>query len=137
MLSDFFDVFKYAAVLVLVFLVGCSVLDQHQATAKLAIQYATMKYIDSDEDKRERVQKVVANARELAATATTLDALDQAVRQSIDWSKLDDADKLLATNLLDMIREELRAKFGDGVLNPDQVVGVNKVLDWIDEAAQL
>lgn len=137
MLSDLFDIAKYAAVLVLVFLVGCSILDEHQASAKLAIQYATLKYVDGDADKRDRVLKVTANARELAATASTLDALDQAVRDSIDWSKLDDADKLLATNLLDLIREELRARFGDGVLNPDQVVAVKRVLDWIDEAAQL
>lgn len=137
MLSDFFDVIKYAAVLVLVFLVGCSILDQHQASAKLAIQFATLKYIDNDDDKAARVQAVVLNARELAATASTLDALDEAVRGSIDWSKLDDADKLLASSLLDMIREELRARFGDGALNPEQVVAINKVLDWIDEAAQL
>lgn len=137
MLADIFDVVKYAAVLVLCFLVGCAALDQHQATAKLAIQYATLKYVDDDAHKRERVQAVVANARELAASASTLDAIDQAVRESIDWSKLDDADKLLASALLDVVRDELKARFGDGVLDPEQIVGVNKVLDWIDEAAQL
>lgn len=137
MLSDFFDIAKYAAVLVLLFLVGCSMLDQHQAGAKLAVQFATLKYVDDDADKRERVQAVVANARELAATATTLDALDQAVRESIDWSKLDDADKLLATALLDLVRDELRSRFDSELLDPEQVVAVNTVLDWIDEAARL
>lgn len=137
MLSDFFDVIKYAAVLVLVFLVGCSILDQHQASAKLAIQYATLKYVDDDQDKRDRVLDVVANARELAATASTLDALHEAIHQSISWDRLDDADKLLASNLLDMIRDELKARFDSDVLNPDQVVAVNTVLDWVEEAAQL
>ena len=135
--GDIFDVAKYAMVLVLVFLVGCSILDKHQASAKLAVQYATMKYIDGDADKRDRTLKVTANARELAATGATLDAIHLAIRDSIDWNKLDDADKLLAVNLLNMVRDELKARFGDGVLDPDQVLAVNAVLDWIDEAATL
>lgn len=137
MLSDLFDIAKYAAILVLVFLVGCSVLDQHQAGAKLAIQFATLKYIDGSDDKRERVLEVVTNARELAATATTLDALHQAVRESINWDRLDDADKLLASNLLDLIRDELKARFDSELLDPDQIVAVNRALDWIQEAAAL
>jgi hypothetical protein len=137
MLSDFFDITRWAAVLVLVFLVGCSILDNHQASAKLAIQYATLKYVDGDQAKGDRVLAVVANARELSATATTLDALHEAVRQSISWDKLDDADKLLASNLLDMIRDELQARFDSDLLEPEQVVAVHRVLDWVEEAAQL
>ena len=137
MFSDFFDIARYAAVLVLVFLVGCSMLDKHQASAKLAIQYATIKYIDGSDDKRERTLKVTANARELAATGATLDAIDQAIRDSIDWNKLDDADKLLANALLDIVGEELKARIGEGTLDPDQVLAVEAVLGWIEEAANL
>jgi hypothetical protein len=39
--------------------------------------------------------------------------------------------------LLDMIRDELQARFDSDLLEPEQVVAVHRVLDWVEEAAQL
>ncbi len=142
MLSDFFDVSKIVAFLVLVFMVGCSVLDNHQASAKLAVQYATLKYIDGDAHKRERVIVQVARAEELANVAASLDALADAVRQEIPFDEMDAADAVLVNGLVDALEEELKARFPEddgsgGVLDPEQIVAVKSVLGWIYEAAHL
>lgn len=119
-------------------LVGCATLQENQASAKLVVQVATIKYVDGDDGKRARLLEAVDDARTIASTASSLDAVDSVIRQRVTESPdLDAADKLLAFGLLDVIKAELQKRFDDDLLDPEQLVAVNQVLDWVAEAAPL
>lgn len=129
--------FSFFAVLALL-LVGCATLQENQASAKLVVQVATIKYVDGDEGKRARLLEAVDEARTIASTASSLAAVDAVIRQRITEAEdLDAADKLLAFGLLDVIKAELQKRFDQDLLDPEQLVAVNQVLDWVAEAAPL
>lgn len=117
--------------------IGCAFLNERPAAAQLTIQYATLKYIGDDQAKKDRVIEIAEAAKQLSSTSATLAALEEAIRARIDWNSLDPADRLLADGLVNLVHAELAARFQQDVLDPEQVVALNQVLDWIIAAASL
>lgn len=106
--------------------------QQTQIVEQLAIQYAVMKVVDNDPDKAARVSKIAHDAKTwLVSDTATIDVLEAAVREQIDWTKLDQANTLLVNALLAEVDLQLRSRVSVGVLTSDQKVQVNQVLDWI------
>jgi membrane peptidoglycan carboxypeptidase len=101
-------------------------------TEQLVIQYAVLKVVGDNPEKAQRVSKVAHDAKTfLNGDGVTLAALQAAVHDKIDWTKLDAADTLLVNALLAEVDRQLQINLGAGVLNPEALVQVNAVLDWI------
>lgn len=117
------------------------------ASARLVAQYATMKYIGKaggEEERRARAIRVVnvtLHAQGLvdSGITTTIPLIEQAVRDSIDWSRFDLADRMLVDSLIALIRQELEARMGKAgsVLGEDQRIAVSQMLGWVMSAAQI
>ena len=137
-LSVYLTGLAFAALFVLGALTGCK--PQEQLAAKISVQYAVGKYIehqpqDARAETAKRISATVEVVSELASNeSTTVDALRAYVAQRLG-DKLSPADKLLAGAIIDAAAVELKARVGDGVLKPDQLVKVREVLTWVAEAA--
>jgi hypothetical protein len=115
------------------------------AGARMVVQYATMKYISgakgaqAQNARASRVADVASKAQALAqgGAASTIPLIEQAVRDQIDWTKVDMADRLLIDNLITLVRAELEARVSDGGIPADQMLAVREVLGWVVSAASL
>lgn len=119
------------------YLAGCATLKAGDPGPKLAIGYATLKYIGEDVPRAKRVVTAVDRAEALLDRniAVAVPEIEKAVREQIDFSKLDPADRLLLNMLFDSVRVELEVRLGTGALNPEQLVKVRLVLGWVRDAA--
>lgn len=110
---------RYFMVFILaVFMGGCAYFSTQggQNTAvSIAVQYATIKAI-SDSSNPEytaaRAKKVLENAIALLETGITIETMEGRVRESIAWSKLDVADRLLVNQLIFAAREDIKVRTG-------------------------
>jgi len=119
---------------------GCAALKGDTTpAAKLAIQSATLKVIDSDTERAQRVHKIAGQVLEIVDgnAEATLDAVEKRVRDEIRWDQLDQAEQLVASNLVDAVRVEIEARIDGGTLAPDDRVVVQKVMTWIREASAM
>lgn len=119
-------------------LASCSFLEERPATAYLATTYATLKVIDDDAEKAERVIEIATEVLQLASSdpETTISRLMSEARGLIRWNRLDDADTLLVNALLVEVEHRLREKFGDGIIPEDARLTVQTLAGWVIEAAQ-
>lgn len=128
----------FLAVFVCGALTGCK--PQEALAAKVAVQYSVGKFIEKDSvvSRAEKVRQILATVKTVSdlaeADAVTIDSLRAYVAQRLG-DKLSPADKLLAGAIIDAAAIELKARVGDGVLKPDQLVKVREVLSWVAEAA--
>lgn len=129
--------------LVLSLLSGCAVLSGdgtkgQEFAVRSSIQLATVRVIDGDTDRADRVVTVATQARELVSGDTTaaLDDVEDAVRDEIRWDRLTPVESQVASDLIELVRAEIEARIGDGVLKGDDRVAVRNVLDWIIDAAE-
>lgn len=118
---------------------GCTLTQD--ARAKLAVQYATLKLIESDDDpvaKAARIRLVANEALYLTDQEDRVTAalIESAVRHKINWGALSLADRMAADALITAIREEVEARVGSGDLDPEAMISVQTVLSWVIEAAQ-
>lgn len=122
------------------FLPGCTSLQQGDATAKLAVTYATLKTIEAGDDHAVRAAEVVAIAREakrfLNSETVTVALLEHSVRSRLPVD-LSPADRLLADSLIGAVVAELETRVGIGVIDAEQRLVVNQVLGWIIDAASV
>jgi len=120
-------------------MVGCATLKSGDPGPKLAVGYATLKYIGEDVPRAHRVVDAVDRAEALldGNIAVAVPEIEKAIRQQIDFTKLDAADRLLLNTLFDTVRVELEVRLGTGALNPEQLVQVRVVLGWVKSAAEL
>lgn len=132
------------AALYLAFLMvaGCATFEQHETSAKLVTQYATLKYIeqiptDQKAERKARIVAVATDVKALASGESTLSALQAAVNQQLDKAGLSPADRLLANGLVEILVAEIQIRVGEGVLSPEQRVQVVEVIDWVLQAAQM
>jgi hypothetical protein len=129
-----------AAALVAATLPACKTIDQHQASASLVVKYATMKVIeqagatDAQFARATRIRSIAADVEKFAGgEAVTIAALEAAVRAQLP-SDLSPADRFLADALVQSVVQELQARVGSGLLNPEQLLQVRQVLGWVIEA---
>lgn len=116
---------------------GCGTIEEGDPAAKTAIQFATLKFIDEDSERANEVIRTVQRVQGLVdeQTTTSLDNLAEQARAEIDWSELDTAEQLLVNNLIDVIKAKLEEEVGERNLDPNDVVVIRNVLDWVTEAA--
>lgn len=127
-----------AVIAVLFVPTGCASFGENTDSARLATQYATLKVIDGDVDRADRIEEIVARSLTvLDGGSITVAAVESAVRSSVDWSSLDAADTLLADALIVAVRDELNARVGSGVLDSDSAIQVRTVLEWVASAAAM
>lgn len=128
----------FLAILLTLAVTGCAFLDAVEPdTKQLAVQYATIKVIDGDTTKRDRVLELVERGRKYVTQddSVTIAALDQGVRDLIRWDSMDAADRLLIDNIIINARERMADEIGSGLLNAEQKAKVLTVFDWIESAA--
>lgn len=116
---------------------GCAWLEESPTTARAAVQYSTLKYIGSEPDRGQRVERTASEIRGYLSGESTVAALDSRLRSMIDWQPLDIADRILLAALLDELRDTMLTRIGDGRLSPDDTVRIERVIDWVVDAARL
>jgi uncharacterized protein YceK len=127
------------AVLVTVVLSGCASFGTSGATEKLIVQAATMKFIESSDDRAGKAVRIVRAADQariwLDTDGVTIADLQSAMMARINAADLEPSDKLLAAALVDVVAAELDVRIGAGVISPDKRATVNAVLAWVEQAA--
>ncbi len=123
---------------------GCATLTNpdNRVAQQIAVQYATGKFIEAPataEGRQARARQVKAVAENLKTVAAS-DSANIAQLRSLAMAKVDKAnltasDRLLAATLVDIAVQELSARVASGVLSPDAVVAVSRLLDWVIAAA--
>ena len=106
--------------------------------AQLLVQQSTLRVIQDDPARAERVLEITAQIRpDIEADTVALGLLDEAVREQINWERLTIADAMLLDSLLIEARNQLELRFGTGLLDPEARESIARVLDWVDNAAEL
>lgn len=118
---------------------ACATLTDDNFQAKLATQYATIKIVNGDPDKADRIVEIASEIQRYASgeTLLTVDLLVFAIKDQIQWNKLDVADTLLVNALLDQLRTELVARLGADALPGDVRLAVDVVAAWVISAAEM
>lgn len=118
-------------------LAGCSTIERHENTARLAVTYATLKGVEKGLDPV-RTRAVAESAKAIVSgEAVTLTGLQEAIAAELAGLELSPADRMLANVLVSAIAQELQLRIGTGVLSPEQKVEVGQVLQWVIDATAL
>jgi lysyl-tRNA synthetase class I len=115
---------------------GCAVLETiAKDENKLAVQYATLKVIDGDTQKSDRLKSWLTEARNYVDTSAevTVSYLADEARVRISGKISDPADMLLAMAVLNEAERRIRERLGEGLLEQEQRVNLLTVFDWIEE----
>ena len=126
--------FLIPAVLASLLFSGCALLEQVEQSplaAHIAVQQATLRYIDGDVEKAQRVVDVAEQVKEYAAGTVTIALLDVYLRAQIKWDKISMADALLLDALLVELSERMEQKMGEGELSPEDLASVERVVGWV------
>lgn len=117
---------------------GCAWLSENEGSARLLTTYATLKVIDGDAARADRVEEIALEVATYAGADpdVSVDALIARVRGLIDWSDLDEADTLLVNALLVEVSIRLKEKLGDGLIPEDARITVQTLAGWVIEAAR-
>jgi len=123
----------------MVLVAGCAFLKSDAPTARLTVQYATLKVIGDDAGKRDRVIAIAEDAltRLDSTPEATVTAIISGVREQVPWAKLDEADKLLVDVLLAELEVQLTDRLGGGVLNEEARLAAATVAKWVIAAAKM
>lgn len=119
-------------------LTSCAALQpENGATARLAIQYTTLKVIEDSNDITadgviEQVDKVRALVE--ADRNISFDNLFRQVRSQIDFAGMQPSDQLLVAALFEQLEAQL-PELPSGEQN--RLVRIMTLLDWIESAAKL
>lgn len=119
---------------------ACSVLGgitPDNGSARLAVVYGSLKYIDGDAAKADRVlyhAKRIENAVD-SGQLVTVAAVDTALRAQIEWQALDPADQLLLDALLNELRLSLEEHLDQR--EREAQVYLLTIARWVQEAAAL
>lgn len=122
---------------------GCTTMEQHpglKMVVKGAVQYATWKVIEKEDITAARVVEVtnVAIALVQGKSAVTLQQLEQAAREQINWQKMSAEDAFAVNTLISAVRAELEVVLTDSeLISPKNAVLIVGVLEWVKEAAMM
>lgn len=131
----------YGLLALCVGLCSCAAIQSGDARAEFGVQYVTFKFIaDADahemDERRQRVAEIAGEAKSLFdKKALPIAEIERLVRERIDWSKLDNADTLLANQLINLVAAEIQHRLDNGLIKEDVYVTASMVLGWIEEAA--
>lgn len=119
---------------------GCSLVSFEDSASKLAIQYATAKYIEQG-NVQKRAMEIIAEVDRATAfldvQSVPVADLKRRVIERVAVSGLSTADTLLATALIDTIDVEIGRHVKTGVISDDEKVRVNGVLNIIRRTAAI
>lgn len=108
------------------------------SAVKLTVQYATLKVLNKNPAYAARAATIAGDVRKVASgEASTVDILISLARSQINWDRLDAADTLIVTELLNVISAELKARVGSGPIVGDKALAVAEFASWIEQAAKL
>lgn len=116
---------------------GCATMQENETLTRAAFEYGTLKVIDGDPDRAERVVDLMDDLIVIASGDATVEFLSERLRDEIDWGKLSPADTILVNAVINEVSARLQEQVGDGLLDPDQRLQVTQALGWIREAALL
>lgn len=123
---------------------GCTTLNHGNSdVTKLAVQYGTLKLINSDSVSADQVASHLEDVRSLLDedeedALLSLDNLVAGISGSIDWSRLDAADTLLLMSLIEQVADAVAdVSLGGPILDEPQRVRLRTLLDWIEQAAAM
>jgi hypothetical protein len=123
-------------------LTGCAQLNGFISSLgeqKLAVTYATLKYIEKAGDAQEqadraaKVRAVIDQVDASLADAVTVAALRAFVESKLP-ADLPASDRLLASALIGAVVAELEGKIDDGVLDAEEQLAVRRVLSFVRDA---
>ena len=130
---------KYLSAIIVMFAMlfsGCAVLETiAKDENKLAVQYATLKVIDGDTQKSDRLKSWLTEARNYVdnGAEVSVSYLADEARIRIKDKISDPADMLLAMAVLNEAERRIRERLGEGLLEQEQRVNLLTVFDWIEE----
>lgn len=130
--------------LAVLFTAGCAALQSAPLVAKIAVQQATLRLIETQPEaqvvqKAHKVAQFAKAAKQWALTpdTVTVPQLAEAARERLQQLDLTPSERLLANDLVALIEQELRQRLGQQGLSEDARVTVNQVLTWVIEAADV
>ena len=130
---------KYLSAIIVMFAMlfsGCAVLETiAKDENKLAVQYATLKVIDGDTQKADRLKSWLTEARNYVdnGAEVSVSYLAEEARIRIKDKISDPADMLLAMAVLNEAERRIGERLGEGPLEQEQRVNLLTVFDWIEE----
>lgn len=125
----------------LMMLTGCAAIEQNPMTARLIVEQATMRYVQSQADWPATAARVLraAEAVQQAASGESL-TLAQLRSIALDAAGLDaltPADRALAVALIDTVAMVVEERIGNGVLDGlDHLTTFREIAGWAVSAAR-
>jgi hypothetical protein len=132
-----------AACVTSITLAACAALQENKATAQLVIQYATVKLLEETPeakraDRQAEIIRIATDLRSLAGNdGVTLLFLRERLNQELQKHVHSPADLLAINGLVNIASAEIEKRIQGGLLDPDEVVQVREVLQWVIDAAAL
>ena len=118
---------------------GCSTLvaTGDGAQNRLAVQYATLKVLESGEVDPARLRELVQTAEAYVGEGVdvTVARLAEDARARLAESGLPPADLLLVGAILQTAESRIKERLGPGPLSDTQRVSLLTLLSWVEEAA--
>jgi len=116
-------------------LAGCTALQERNVSAKLAVQYTTLKVVEEDKLSKEGIKDTIKYARGVINEdgRVDLDQLTSSVLSYIDIASMPSSRQLLILSLLEEIEVQIRSRSIEG----KYVQSVNVLLDWIEQSLLL
>lgn len=132
-----------AACVTSITLAACQALQDNAATAQIVVQYATAKYVENSSaakraERRAEVIRIATDLKEAAGgEGVSLVFLRERLAAELDKRALSGADRVAINGLVNLVSTELEKRITSGVLDPNEVVQVREVLQWVIDAAGL
>lgn len=124
---------------VMLTLTGCTLLRERPAAVRLAVSYATAKYIEASDRPAERALRVRDVATKVAQfIESSPDILVDQLRNVAIANLppgLGMADRTLALAVIDTVAEEIQARIKSGALPEDVKMNARSVVQWVAAAA--
>jgi len=121
-------------------LTACALIDSRPLTASTAVQLGTIRLITAAEDPQERAESIVTITElvseqvDAGSTATVAGVADL-TRELIDFTELGAYEQILINALITSVQERLITEIGSGRIDEQDVVRIQQILQWANQAA--
>lgn len=121
-------------------LTACALIDSRPLTASTAVQLGTIRLITAAEDPQERAESIVTITElvseqvDAGSTATVAGVADL-TRELIDFAELGAYEQILINALITSVQERLITEIGSGRIAEQDVVRIQQILQWANQAA--